>query len=68
MTAAELQTQRDKILTQMSAPQTLTAGDMGLTNRGQRDLRDALASIDAELARLQGGTVRTFTIQSERGI
>jgi hypothetical protein len=69
MTIEELQAQRDKILKRIAQPQSGTGpGGMGFTNPSQDDNNKALAAIDAEIARLQGGESRTFTIQTNRGI
>ena len=68
MTLAELQAEREKILKAMGQPAELTKGDKGIRFRTPEEYRTALASIDAEIAKLQGTDGRTFTIQTCRGI
>lgn len=68
MTLSELQAERDKILKALSMPHSLTAGDKSVTRQTSVELRESLAVVDSEIARLQGSTGRTFVIQSDRGI
>lgn len=67
-TLAELQAQRDEILSQMGGAQSLTFQDRSITRRPQQELDAALARVDAEIAALQSPQPRQFTIQTSRGL
>lgn len=68
MTINELQVQREAILKQMAAPESLSSGDKSIRNRQQGDLEAALQRIDAEIAALQSPQPRNFVIQTNRGL
>jgi hypothetical protein len=68
-TLAELQEQREAVLTQMSQAQSVAIEGRSLTNRSQADLEAALRRIDREIAALSSSSSsRVFVVQSERGI
>ena len=64
MTLEELQTKRDEILASIGHAR-VTFGERSLEYSRQQE---ALALIDAEIARLQSPQVRLFTIQTKRGL
>ena len=68
MTLIELQAERETILKAMSQPAEVNKGDKRVRFRTPEEYRTALASIDAEIAKLEGAAGRTFVIQTCRGI
>jgi hypothetical protein len=67
LTLEQLQAQRDSILSEMGQPDVQFA-DRSVKRRPQSELKDALARVDAELAKLQGSQSTVFTITSNRGL
>jgi 5-enolpyruvylshikimate-3-phosphate synthase len=67
LTLAQLQAQRDEILSEMGGAQAVTFGDKSVTRRPQQDLDAALARVDAEIASLSPQS-RQFKIQTSRGL
>jgi hypothetical protein len=67
LTLEQLQAQREQIISEMGQPDVAFA-DRSIKRRPQSELKDALARVDAELAKLQGSQSTVFTITSNRGL
>lgn len=68
LTLAELQAERERILSQIAEPENLQFEGRSIRNRPIQQLRESLALIDAEISKLQASGGRVFTVQTKRGI
>ncbi|MCC6363081.1 MAG: hypothetical protein IT165_06120 [Bryobacterales bacterium] len=53
MTLAELEAQRETLLSALSAPDSVSFGDRSLRHRSPEQIRTALQQLDAEIAKVK---------------
>ena len=73
MTLQELEAQREALLAELSAPDSVTFGDRSMRHRSPEQIRTALQQVDAEIARAKAAAntaaprSRVIRVYTEKG-
>jgi hypothetical protein len=68
LTLAQLQAQREKILSGMGNAAQVQFSGGSVTHRPQAEMEAALQRVDAEIAALQSPQSRQFAVRTSRGL
>lgn len=71
MTLPELEAQREALLAELSAPDSVTFGDRSMRHRSPEQIRTALQQVDAEISKAKAAAdpaaMRTRVIRAHTG-